>query len=260
VTARTPPQRISQKVSKQIAHWIVDEIIEDHLESGDPLDSEAVMIERYDVSRASLREALRLLEVQGVISMKSGPGGGPRVNKPSALDFGNMVSLHFQLAGTTFRELADARLLLESHAAALAAKNTTQKGVQRLREALSLARNIGGEDGSLWQRESMRFHDVIMDMTKNTAIQLFAKSMNEVFTDRVVGGRFHPLDADKVNNDHEKIAEAIADGDVERASGLMLDHTEVSTNFFKRRLPGLFDEVVTWREGRDYPLRRGTEI
>ena len=63
------------------------------------------MIEEYGVGRAFVREALRILEVQGLISIKAGPGGGPVVAEVSTRDFGRMSTLYFQVGGMTFREL-----------------------------------------------------------------------------------------------------------------------------------------------------------
>jgi len=243
---QSSPARRSNKVSEQVARWILDEIVSHQLPEGAALESEGVMIERYGVSRASLREALRLLEVQGALSMKPGPGGGPRVARPTPLDFGNMVSLHFQLAGTTIRELTAAQVLLEPQCAALAATHRSADEMARLDAALRSAREIDPQNGAAWQRESMRFHDLIMEMSHNRAIGLFARSLKEVFTDRTVGGGFHPLEFERINQQHQAIAEAIRDGDAEKAQALMKTHTEMVVTYFGKRYPGLLDDVVSW--------------
>jgi DNA-binding GntR family transcriptional regulator len=56
------------------------------------------MLRRYQVARASLREALRILETHGLIRIKPGPGGGPVVSNGSTADFGRMATLFFQVA------------------------------------------------------------------------------------------------------------------------------------------------------------------
>jgi DNA-binding FadR family transcriptional regulator len=241
------PTRRSNKVSDQIAHWILDEIVSRKLPEGAPLESEAVMVQRYAVSRASLREALRLLEAQGVLTMKPGPGGGPRVARPTALDFGNMVSLHLHLAGTTIRELTAAQILLEPQCAALAAMNRSKDDMKRLDEALIVAYEMDPHNGSDWQRESMHFHDLVMEMANNRTIGLFARSLKEIFTDRASVGDFHPVDSQAVKNQHQAIAEAIRAKDSEGAYQLMKSHTEAIVKYFGRRFPGILDEVVSWR-------------
>src|SRR5687768_6499818 len=72
------PRRI-RKTSEVVAMQIVRDIVDRGLVEGDRLPLEAAMVRQYRVSRASLREALRLLEVQGLISLRPGRGGGPAV-------------------------------------------------------------------------------------------------------------------------------------------------------------------------------------
>src|SRR3954452_15685314 len=65
----------SMKTSERVAMDVVRDIVEQRLQPGDRLAGEAAMLDRYGPSRASVREALRLLEVQGLISLKPGPRG-----------------------------------------------------------------------------------------------------------------------------------------------------------------------------------------
>ena len=66
---------------------------------GDKLISEQKMVERYGVARGSLREALRFLELQGVLRIKSGPGGGPVIDTPNAHHFASTLALLLQFVG-----------------------------------------------------------------------------------------------------------------------------------------------------------------
>jgi len=67
------------KTSERIAATIVADIAAQGLVPGDRLPNEAAMIERFQLGRGSVREALRILEVHGIIQLRSGPGGGPVV-------------------------------------------------------------------------------------------------------------------------------------------------------------------------------------
>ena len=77
VEARSPtaPAR-PKKAAVLVAQLIVDDIVDRGLGRGDPLMAEREMVERYGVSRGTLRESLRILETYGLISIKTGPGGG----------------------------------------------------------------------------------------------------------------------------------------------------------------------------------------
>ena len=72
--ARVRPLRRTEKISQVIARDIVRQIYDAQMQPGTRLSSEAQMLSEYDVGRASLREALRILEVSGLISMRPGPG------------------------------------------------------------------------------------------------------------------------------------------------------------------------------------------
>jgi len=73
------------KTSEVVAFAVARDIAEHGLRSGDRLPLEAEMVEQYHVSRESLREALRLLEAQGIVSIRRGPGGGPVVGTASSM-------------------------------------------------------------------------------------------------------------------------------------------------------------------------------
>src|SRR5215217_5485742 len=109
------------KTSEVVAFAVARDIVEHGLQSGDRLPLEAEMVEQYGVSRESLREALRLLEAQGIVSIRRGPGGGPVVGTASSMNLARTMTLYFQLAGATYEELLEAWRMLEPLGAELAA-------------------------------------------------------------------------------------------------------------------------------------------
>ena len=111
------------KTSEVVAFAVARDIVEHGLQFGDRLPLEAQMLEQYGVSRESLREALRLLEAQGIVSLRRGPGGGPVVGRASSMNLARTMTLYFQLAGATYEELLGAWRMLEPLAAELAARN-----------------------------------------------------------------------------------------------------------------------------------------
>src|SRR4029077_8746492 len=95
-------QRRSPKTSERVALEIVHDIVAQGVRAGDRLPLEAEMVEQYQVSRASLREALRLLEVQGLIRLKAGPGGGTVVGSVEAANLARTATLYFHLGASTY--------------------------------------------------------------------------------------------------------------------------------------------------------------
>ena len=118
------------KTSEGVARDIVDDIVRRGLGEGDGLPSEAAMLEQYDVSRESLREGLRLLEVQGLISIRRGPGGGPIVGSIDPANLGRTSTLYYHLAGATYAELFVAWESAEIAIAELAARNPARQIVR----------------------------------------------------------------------------------------------------------------------------------
>src|SRR5437773_215365 len=98
-------KRKSRKVAEFIARSIVADILARDLAPGTVLPGEAEMMSTFSVGRFTLREALRLLEVQGVVTLRPGPKGGPVVAGVTADDFADPLSLHLQMARASFGEL-----------------------------------------------------------------------------------------------------------------------------------------------------------
>ena len=104
------------KTSESVARDIVHDIVSGDLRTGDRLASEAAMLDQYGVSREILREGLRLLEVQGLITIRRGPGGGPIVGRVDPANFGRVSTLFYHLAGGTYEELFEAWVVTEADA------------------------------------------------------------------------------------------------------------------------------------------------
>jgi DNA-binding FadR family transcriptional regulator len=125
----------AEKVPTILARRIQREIVERNLQPGDMLGSEAVMLARFGVGRASLREALRILENHGIVRIKPGPGGGPVVNEVTSNDWGRSMTIHLHSARATIRDLLEARMIMEPVVARLAAGRLTPEMEASVRTA-----------------------------------------------------------------------------------------------------------------------------
>jgi GntR family transcriptional repressor for pyruvate dehydrogenase complex len=202
------------------------------------------MMEQYQVGRGTLREALRILEVNGLISIKPGPGGGPSVEKASTHDFGRMATLFFNARRLTLRELIEARLVLEPVTARLAAERRDEEGIRRLQEVIDF-RESGDEDA--YVRATSDFHALVADLAGNGVISIFVLSLAEVFHARVREIIFPPGRSRKgVVGTHAKIAQSIIDGDAETAEMLMYDHMQAYVRWVEKNHPAFVNEVIDW--------------
>lgn len=234
-------------MAETVAHEIVRRIGAEGLTEGDQLPAEAEMLEEYDVGRASLREALRILEVQGLISIKAGPRGGPVVAKVSTKDFGRMSALYFQVGGMTYAELMEARLIMEPVLARLAAERREQHP-EEVEALLEAAQQTDLGDDRHYLDSSADFHMMVAQLAGNSIIFLFSHSLEGILHDRVAGGMLFPVDArQEVVDAHRQVASAIAKGHAQKAESLMREHMERYAKFVAERYPVLIDEVVDWQ-------------
>jgi DNA-binding FadR family transcriptional regulator len=239
--------RRGEKVYEAVARDIVRRIRSERLAAGTQLPPEAQMLAEYGVGRASLREALRVLEINGLITIKPGPGGGPVVAGVDSHEFGRMATLYFQVGGMTFRELMEARLVVEPVMARLAAERRDPKLLKELKRAVSEAEGIELSQESEYLSTSADFHELVAGASGNRILDLYGSALLRIFYDRVGGMAFPVARREGVRNIHAEIAAAIADGDAALAERLMHEHMVEYANYVKRRHPALLDEVVDWR-------------
>jgi DNA-binding FadR family transcriptional regulator len=158
--AAARPRATRTKAAVILAENIAREIHRRGLRAGDKLLAEQKMVERYGVARGSLREALRYLELQGVLQIKSGPGGGPVIRTPDGRHFGSTLALMLQFVGARFRAIIEARWAIEPGIAALAAERAGADDLAALRACVEALRD-GLDDGERFIAENRRFHDLL---------------------------------------------------------------------------------------------------
>ncbi|NLT05708.1 MAG: FadR family transcriptional regulator [Solirubrobacterales bacterium] len=234
-----------EKVASLVARQIVRNIVDADLTVGSPMEPEAVMLDRFGVSRASLREALRILETHGLITIKPGPGGGPSVADVDSGDFARMATLFFQVLHVRFREVVEARLIIEPVMAGLAATRHDPELEDRLMEIVGRG-DEADADGE-WIAASHEFHTMVLSMSGNSLLNLIGKALKDIYTDRVAGLTFPAADRQHVRKVHREIAQAIASGDAQVAETLMREHMIEYASSVEERHPGLMDEIVDWR-------------
>ncbi len=243
-----PPQRPLNdsaprpKLSAQVARQIVDYIVEGDMAPGTTLPPERVMLSQLGVSRGTLREALRILEVHGLISLKPGPTGGPVVERMAGRQLGLASTLHFHMAGATFRELWEARLTVEPVMARLAAERNSPDVGEQLKETMERARHVPGD--RVYVEAASEFHTTLGSMTGNRILDLYAISFSEVWNAHAHDLVFPEGERSRVFDDHEAIAQAVIDGDGERAERLMREHMRAMMEYVDTRHPGVLDEIV----------------
>ena len=228
-----------------VAQQIVGGITRDSLLPGSKLASEREMLLQYDVGRGTLRESLRFLEMQGVITMKPGPGGGPVVNAPDAQDFGTSMALFMQLLSTPFRSIVEARQLLEPAMAAQAAVLRDADSLELIRRSVeAMEEHVDDEDEFLLQNEI--FHDSIAWSSGNPLFGLLTASLHWITDGTALGVDYPESRRAAVLAAHRSIYEAIAAGDAEAARRDMATHIGEFAGYLQRYYPKVWEGDVRW--------------
>lgn len=168
------------KTAELVANVLRNKIIRNELPDGHPLPSESELVLEYSISRPTLREALRILESEGLVTVSRGVRGGPRVHKPdprlAAQHFGRVL----QNRGTTLGDIFTARLLVEPICARLLAEQGSRAAIKKLRGLLDESqRNF--DDDAAFAVGSTRFHNAIIELSGNPPLMLLMGTLNHIF-------------------------------------------------------------------------------
>jgi GntR family transcriptional repressor for pyruvate dehydrogenase complex len=213
------PTRLSDRVVDQIR----DAILHGELRPGDRLPSERELAGQFGISRVAVRDALRTLEASGLVRVKAGGGGGTSVAMPDVGLLSNAVGNHLKLIGTEFRELAEARLALETTAARLACERATDADLESLR----LAIGARGEEQPARQSAttSVDFHTTLVESAHNRALLAMFNAVRTLMEDAMDLIHTHlPDTAAVAKTVHTELYETIAARDGERAVRIMREH------------------------------------
>ena len=140
------------KAGEMVASQLRRQIVLGELKEGDQLPSESVLMEQFGVSRPTLREAFRILEAEGAITVRRGVRGGARVQVPDITVAARQIGLLLQYRGALLSDVYEVRAVLEPAAARMAAKRRTSADLARLQEALDRHQRVPGGPGRLVRR------------------------------------------------------------------------------------------------------------
>ncbi len=219
------------RASQEIVAQIKASIFEGRLTPGDRLPSEKELTEQFGVSRITVRDAMRVLESQGLVEIKVGSGGGAFVASPSSEPVTQVLTDMLRLQGITVRELVEARLVIETSIVTFAAERATCEDLDAMRRAIDAARLARAAGETRFTQTSVNFHIALARAAKNQVLFFTVSSFRTPFYETL--DKLSPDDsmAEQAIEDHQKLLDAIAAHDTERARQVMRDHL----SYFQRR-------------------------
>jgi DNA-binding FadR family transcriptional regulator len=195
-----------------------------HFGAGDKLPPERELAKLLGVSRTTVREAVRVLEGEGLVEIKRGSSGGISV-KPQSM---GRTELRRRLR--EFEEIIEFRLALEPMAARLAAERRTKSDIAALHKAFEWLAAIAatGAEGAVsdWVRADGDYHRLIARMARNgRLLSAIEEARAGMFLP--IGAVFGRLES-RAHLMHTELRDAIVAGDADRAGAAMTAHVEAT--------------------------------
>ncbi|ALD64898.1 FadR/GntR family transcriptional regulator [Glutamicibacter soli] len=218
------------------AYQVVLTAIENDLRSGvltlgDQLPGERALAEQHGISRASVRDAIRILDVMGIVRTSTGSGpnsGAVIISEPSA-GISQALRLHVAAKGINVREIVESRILLETWAAQMHPRDTVYAQQVLDRTAVLIMRM---DDPQLSRDEFHRidaeFHVLLASTAGNAVVESMMESLRNSISDYVAASipddeSWQPI-VRTLRRQHKAIHHAFATDQRERAAQLLEEH------------------------------------
>jgi DNA-binding FadR family transcriptional regulator len=235
------------KVAISVAQHIVGEITRGRYPPGSKLPSETEMLAQFHVGRGTLREAVRFLEINGVLTVRTGPGGGPVVAQLDPAALAGTLSLFLQLYETRFDAIVEVRKILEPAIAGLAAVRITDD------ELAAIQASLAGMEQSLDDKEEFlaanhEFHHLVAWASGNPVMALMMSSLHWITDGTPLGVDYPSTRRRSILSAHESIYAGLAARDPEAAQNMTRAHNERYERYLQKYYPAILTTVLRWSD------------
>lgn len=220
---------IKRKRSDAVADLIRGHIFQAELRPNDRLPQEPELIEMFGCSRSTIREALKSLEVQGLVQNTTGPGGGARVAPVSINRIVGLLSNYFYFQSVNTAQIYQIRRLIEPELAFSVVGHLTADHFAKLEKAIAIQEHHPGgvADWEHHRHAEIDFHDILIEACPNPLLGLVCRFVNEAIRHLISGlGAQEFASSFTCENIefHKRLMSAFRSGNAARARRVMLDH------------------------------------
>jgi GntR family transcriptional repressor for pyruvate dehydrogenase complex len=229
-----------QRVAESVANHLRDQILSGELQDGDLLPKEDVLRATYPVSKPSLREAMRILETEGLISIRRGNMGGALVHRPEAANVAYTLALVLRSRNSGTFAVATALQECEPSCAALCAERKDRKRAV-LPKLRSLQREAVANVSDLVSATttSRRFHEALVELCGNEPLKVMVGALEALWSSHETDWAQHVRDTDLVPIDerrnafdiHAEMIDLIAEGESEQVRELAARHLKFAQHY-----------------------------
>lgn len=167
----------SVRVYQLIADQIEQMVIAGELKPGDHLPSERELVERFGVSRPTIREALRVLESNHLVKSRLGDRRGPQILPPSPHSLQKSLARLTAASSLSLEALLEFRMIIDSTAAHLAAKNRTKQQLVELERANARMKVSSDLSPKAFSAADVEFHNLIAKASGNPLLELAGEAV-----------------------------------------------------------------------------------
>ncbi|KUF09384.1 FadR/GntR family transcriptional regulator [Pseudoponticoccus marisrubri] len=218
----------------QVAEAIKSWVVEQGLAAGDRLPGEAALIERFGMSKGTIREAMRILEAQGLVKTRTGPGGGSFVHEVSRARAKALLGNYFYFRNLTIGDIYQLRLALEPELVATLAGTLPETVLAQLEaniaEYAAPARTLDEERAQ--HVASLRFHAILAEQAQNPLLGFVIDFMVNLLSDLTVYRQLYaPPNAQlwaRGRDYQARLVMALREGDAGAARAIMKAHMETA--------------------------------
>ncbi|KAA9007800.1 FadR/GntR family transcriptional regulator [Histidinibacterium aquaticum] len=253
VTTRSKDEpKLSRPV--RVAEAIKDWVVEEGLSAGDRLPGETELIQRFGMAKGTIREAMRILEAQGLIKTRTGPGGGNFVHEVSRQRAKALLGNYFYFQDLTIGDIYELRLALEPRLAASLAGRLPEEALERL-EA-TIAEYAEPSHDLEEEREqhiaSLRFHAILAEQAENRLLGFVIDFMVNLLSDLTVYRKLYsPPNTElwsKGRDYQTRLLMALREGDGPAARAIMKAHMRTAWSLMQGQEAEVERRFITeWR-------------
>jgi len=212
-----------QSLAEMVAKRILEMVTSRALKPGDQLPPEQELAEMLDVSRPSVREALRGLAILGVVNVRQ--GGGAFISQLDADALLGPIRFFLSLEDLNLRELYDARSLIEGDVARRAAQNMSDEQLDELEMLLDAQPGVIS-DSKAFRVADLRFHDALWVGCGNAFLKRIGESLNSLGLEFRRRASENPQVLKQSLKDHRRLFEALKARDPSAAALAAEEHMQ----------------------------------
>lgn len=231
------------KAAEIVSKELRNQIVRGTLKEGDSLAAESELMARFGISRPTLREAIRILESEGLISVSRGAHGGATVRNPNIEVAAKHVSIVLQTNAITLADISRLHMVVEPPAARIVAENFSKSAPIIMRQRIDDCRRHF-EDNYSYGLATARFRNTLIELADVRTLTLLMGMVNNIFERHwgiVTAAAGQQLDnvPDKRRGIRslEKLVEYIAAGDGPGAEEYWRSHTAAVEKMMRKWLP-----------------------